>query len=265
MQNFFDLLSIKEKIKVYLSEEQRKKIRLMRLKLRNYEGFLFSLLFSKNLKSLAVLYGTDKWGFHQYAQHYEFHFKKLRKKKLNILEIGIGGYSDPNAGGDSLRMWRTFFPHSKIIGIDIYDKSYHNEKRIKTFQGSQIDEEFLSNLISETGNFDIIIDDGSHINEHIIKSFKFLFDKLNPGGIYVIEDLQTAYWDEYGGSPDLNQSPETNAMSFLLSLVHSLNYQEIPRENYIPTYFDVHISAITFYHNIAFIYKNTNGNTSVIQ
>jgi len=181
MQNFFDLLSIKEKIKVYFSEEQRKKIRLMKLKFKNYEGFLFSLLFSKNLKNLAVLYGTDKWGLHQYAQHYELHFKKLRKKRLNILEIGIGGYSDPKAGGDSLRMWRTFFPNSRIIGIDIYDKSPHDERRIKTFQGSQIDEEFLSNLISETGRFDIIIDDGSHINEHIIKSFKFLFSKLNPG------------------------------------------------------------------------------------
>jgi hypothetical protein len=35
----------------------------------------------------------------------------------------------------------------------------------------------------------IIIDDGSHVSEHIVKSFEMLFSYLLPGGYYVIEDV----------------------------------------------------------------------------
>jgi hypothetical protein len=48
--------------------------------------------------------------------------------------------------------------------------------------------------------FDIIIDDGSHVNEHVITTFEYLLPILNNEGLYVIEDTQTAYWPEYGGS-----------------------------------------------------------------
>ncbi len=47
-------------------------------------------------------------------------------------------------------------------------------------------------LTSEQG-VDIIIDDGSHMNEHMIKSFKILFPLLNQGGYYAIEDMHHAY------------------------------------------------------------------------
>ena len=43
------------------------------------------------------------------------------------------------------------------------------------------------------GEFDIVIDDGSHVNKHILASFKQLVGKLKPGGIYVIEDLGCSY------------------------------------------------------------------------
>src|SRR3954454_13480307 len=68
-----------------------------------------SILFGRNLKMLATVYMSDKWNTHWYAQHYEDHFRHFRNKKINILEIGIGGYDNPRRGGGSLRMWRTFF------------------------------------------------------------------------------------------------------------------------------------------------------------
>ena len=90
------------------------------------------------------------------------------------------------AGGESLRMWKAFFPNSTIYGIDIVDKKHVEEDRIKVFQGSQDDESFLRKVIDETGGFDIIIDDGSHVNEHVIKSFNVLFPALRDSGIYVV-------------------------------------------------------------------------------
>jgi demethylmacrocin O-methyltransferase len=134
---------------------------------------VYAKLYRGNLSKLANIYGSDKFGKHCYTKHYESYFKPLRHKKLNILEIGIGGYKYPEYGGASLRMWREYFPNSKIYGLDIFDKTFHDEKRIKTFQGSQVDLEFLEKVVNEIGRIDIIIDDGSHINEHVITAFKF--------------------------------------------------------------------------------------------
>jgi len=210
---------------------------------------------------LARLFGTDKDASHFYCQHYQKHFQALRLKPVNLLEIGIGGFSHPTRGGESLRMWKTYFPNGRINGIDLYDKRTHEEARIRTFAGSQVDEAFLKQVLAEIGTPDIIIDDGSHWSEHVIASFKILFPLLAPNGIYVVEDLQTSYWpsttiDRWGGSSDLN-APHTS-MNFLKSLVDCLNYEEFPVDGYTPSYFDKHIVAMNFYHNLAFIQKGNN-------
>ncbi len=92
-----------------------------------------------------------------------------------------------------------------IFGIDLYDKPQCDEPRIKTFRGSQADPEFLRWAIDQIGTPDIIIDDGSHMNKHILVSFENLFPAVADNGIYVIEDLQTSYWHNFGRtSTDLN-------------------------------------------------------------
>ncbi len=159
----------------------------------------------------------------------------------------------------------TYFPNSRIFGIDIHDKTYHDEERIKTFQGSQTDANFLKRIVEEIGRVDIIIDDGSHYNDHIITSFKTLFPLLAHKGIYVVEDTQTSYWpsdadQQWGGSSDLT-APYTS-MNFFKSLVDGLNYEEFTLDEYIPTYFDKHIIAMHFYHNLIFIYKGLNNEGS---
>jgi demethylmacrocin O-methyltransferase len=252
--------AIKAKVKNNLSDSQ-----IMTAKRTFYS--VYSLFCRRSLTKLAIAFGTDKEGSHFYSKHYQHHFEPYRQKKLNVLEIGVGGYKHPKRGGESLRLWKAYFPKSKIYGIDIYDKSFHNEDRIKTFVGSQVDEEFLKRVVSEIGTIDIVIDDGSHLNEHVIKTFKILFPLLSPRGLYAIEDLQTSYWDEvkgekWGGSPDLT-APHTS-MNFLKSLIDGLNFEEFPVDTYKPSYFDRHIVGMHFYHNLAFIYKGVNNEGSNI-
>jgi hypothetical protein len=209
------------------------------------------------LSRLARIYGTDKINYHNYIEHYQRHFAPLRKKKLKVLEIGVGGYDKPDAGGESLRMWKSYFQNSMIFGIDVYDKSNCDESRIKTFRGSQADPEFLRWIIDQIGVPDIIIDDGSHMNKHVLVSFENLFPALADNGIYVIEDLQTSYWHNFGGtSSDLNSKNTT--MGNLKKLVDGLNYQDYVRPNYEPNYFDLHIVGMHFYHNMCFIQKGHN-------
>jgi hypothetical protein len=235
--------------------------------LRVMKHYFYSLSYGTKLDKLAIAFGTDKEGSHYYARHYQHHFASLRRKRLNILEIGIGGYENPKGGGQSLRMWKAYFPNSRIFGIDIHDKTYHDEYRIKSLRGSQVDEGFLKKVVDEIGEIDIIIDDGSHYSNHVITTFQILFPLMSPNGIYVIEDLQTSYWEKmgdenWGGSKDLT-APHTS-MNYLKSLIDGLNYEEFCEEEYTPNYFDKHIIAMHFYHNLAFIYKGMNNEGSNI-
>jgi cephalosporin hydroxylase len=211
---------------------------------------------STDLTQLATHFRTDKWGAHRYAQHYQRHLSHLRDKPVKVLEIGIGGYSRAKQGGASLRMWKHFFPRGKIVGLDIHDKSFVEEPRIRAYRGDQTDPALLHRIVEEAGSFDVIIDDGSHISEHIVATFGILFPLLADDGIYVVEDTQTSYWPERGGSEDL-EDPSTS-MSFLKRLVDGLNYEEFLDESYEPTYSDTHVVSVTFYHNLAFIQKGTN-------
>lgn len=103
--------------------------------------------------------------------------------------------------GGSLRLWRDYFPLGLISGIDIeLPKDFVPGERIQVFEGSQADTGFLSRVACEAApeGFDIIIDDASHLGELTKKTFWHLFDKhLKPGGLYVIEDWGTGYWDDW--------------------------------------------------------------------
>jgi len=211
------------------------------------------------LAKLAVRYGSDKWGSHWYAPHYQTHFARFRWKRITLLEIGIGGDSDVKAGGGSLRAWKSFFPRAKVVGVDLYDKSAHRQRRIRTYQGDQADATFLKNVVAQEGPPDIIVDDGSHINEHVIRSFKTLFPLLKDGGIYAIEDTQTSYWPKYGGQ--LRNAPNSahpTLLEFFKQLTDGLNHAEFLEPDYAASYYDNHIVAMHFYHNLLFIYKGMN-------
>jgi len=240
-------------------EERQKLIRKVVLfqvsPLGRFLDIPISILFSGNLKMLAAIYLSDKWNSHWYVQHYEAQFISMRRKPVNILEIGIGGYDDPRSGGSSLRMWRTYFPNSQIYGIDIYDKTPHDRRRIKTFCGSQVDPAFLDSVVNKTGNLSIIIDDGSHQNEHVLFTFQHLFPHLADNGIYAIEDTQTSYWPKDGGNA-IDRNDLRTTMGYFKSLVDGLNWEEFPGD-YSPSYLDLNIKSIAFYHNLIIITKGS--------
>jgi demethylmacrocin O-methyltransferase len=189
------------------------------------------------------------------------HLERFRYRRINLLEIGVGGYENPHLGGKSLRMWKKYFPFGNIFSIDIYDKPSLQENRIKIFKGNQIDKDFLNKVTDKIGGIDIIIDDGSHINEHVIGTFNILFPKLKDKGIYVIEDTQTSYWEDFGGNSKNLNDPKT-IMNYFKSLTDALNNQEFLIPNYKQNYFDKKIVSMHFYHNMIFIYKGNNDEKS---
>ena len=133
-----------------------------------------------------------KWK--HYFPIYERHFERFVNLDVALLEIGCGK-------GGSLQMWKRFFgPHARIVGIDIDSQcSAFAEDQIDIRIGDQANQAFLSSVVAEFGPFDIIIDDGSHMMAHVNASFDVLYPGLNRNGVYLVEDLHTAYWEEYGG------------------------------------------------------------------
>lgn len=211
---------------------------------------------SDDLCKLATHFKTDKWGTHRYAEHYQRHLQAMKNDPINLLEIGVGGYRRPGEGGASLRMWKQFFPNAHIYGMDIEDKSHVDEDRITTFIGDQSDPESLRAVADKIGTIDVIVDDGSHLSPHILTTFRTLFPRLRSGGIYAVEDTQTSYWPEWAGSED-RTNPNTS-MSTLKALADGLNYEEFVDVDYEPTYTDLNITAVHFYHNLVVIEKGTN-------
>jgi hypothetical protein len=211
---------------------------------------------SADLTALAVRFGTDKWGDHRYTPHYQRHLEHLRDRPVTLLEIGIGGYSRAGDGGASLRMWKQFFPHGRIYGLDLHDKSFVDEPRIKAFRGSQADPEVLRAIVDEIGRPDVVIDDGSHRSEHVIASFEVLFPLLADDGIYVVEDTQTSYWPRYGG--DLDPAADGTSLAMLKRLTDGLNHEELLDPDHRPSYTDLHVVGMHWYHNLVFVQKGVN-------
>lgn len=138
---------------------------------------------------------SKKW-LH-YLDIYDRYLSSYRGKAIKFLEIGI-------ADGGSFNVWRPYLgDNATIYGIDILPEC---RARVDALNlnchariGSQNDPKFLQEVIAEMGGLDIVLDDGSHIAEHQLTSFRTLFPLLAEGGLYICEDLHTSYWRDWQG------------------------------------------------------------------
>jgi len=140
----------------------------------------------ETVDTIFAKYNTDKNNtHHNYSRQYEDLFRKYRDKPIIYLEIGV-------FMGESLKAMREVFKNAKfIIGIDINPncKKFEDlEKNIIVEIGDATSEDFIKSIINKYGNFDIILDDGSHVNKDVIKSFELLFPYVSNEGLYIVED-----------------------------------------------------------------------------
>lgn len=178
------------------------------------------------LDELAIKFDTDKSSkWHNYTEIYEHYFESKRAHTLNFLEIGF--YK-----GASARMWEAYFPYASLHFIDINAQAFklHGQNlssRCHLHIINQSNKSELYNFAKKVGSqFDIIIDDGSHIVGHQIISFVALFPFLKSNGIYIIEDLHTSYWQIYGGGGTMEkpQASPQSAIRFFQALIDDVNY-----------------------------------------
>jgi cephalosporin hydroxylase len=183
---------------------------------------------------------SGKWK--HYFDYYDRHLERFVGKQFTLLEIGT-------CYGGSLQIWKKYFgPNVKIIGIDIDPRTKFEESQIYTEVGSQSDPEFLATILNRYGTPDVIIDDGSHIQNDVMSSFINLYPRLNDGGVYVIEDTHTSLWSGYnGGIKNPNNFVEI-ASRFAMDV-----NREFAEEHYVTSIPD--LKEICFYNSMIFIEK----------
>jgi len=152
--------------------------------------------------------------------HYFYIYDKLfseyckKNKALTILEIGVDR-------GGSLEIWKKYFPNgSKIYGVDINlkCKEINFTENVYFYLGSASDRNFMEKTFKDI-EFDIILDDGSHVCLDVIETFKIMFPKLKNGGLYVVEDLHASYWTRYGGG----KRKKGTSIEFFKNFVEAVN------------------------------------------
>lgn len=153
-----------------------------------------------------------KWA--HYFPVYERHLSRFRDLSVNLLEIGTGD------GGSAL-MWKKYFgPMAQIVTVDVRPEcAVYEQDQIAVRIGSQSDPVFLRSVVNEFGPFDIVIDDGSHVMADIQASFDVLYPAMATNGVYLVEDLHTAYWPSYGGG----FRAEASFIEFAKSRIDDLN------------------------------------------
>lgn len=171
------------------------------------------------LTAIADFFKTDKGAIkHSYTDIYARYLEPLRHKSIRLLEIGV-------ACGSSLKMWSKYLgPSSTIVGVDIRQEcaslcqNYDNIKIV------------IADAASTTipGPFDVIVDDGSHVSEDIVKTWNRLWPALNSGGYYIVEDMRCTHDASYQANFTFPKHPSAfdrkHIMTWLDALMREMDF-----------------------------------------
>jgi len=178
------------------------------------------------LKALAdeifVEFPSDK--DENYLSCYEEVFGPQRHAQHAIVEIGV-------KDGGSLLTFARYFDQARLVGIDLDPPSsalverlgeadFDGRVRIET--GAQEDADFVRSAVERhfgATPIDIVFDDASHLYRETRSSFEVLFERMRPGGCYVVEDWGCGYWESW---PDGDPSGNAGLPRFIKEMIDDL-------------------------------------------
>ncbi|MFC7493457.1 MULTISPECIES: class I SAM-dependent methyltransferase [unclassified Nocardioides] len=176
-----------------------------------------------------------------YFDIYHRHFQRFRGKPVVVVEFGV-------SHGGSLQMWRDYFGRrATIYGVDIDERCAQlGGPHTKVFIGDQEDREFLRRIVDEVGPIDVVIEDGGHTMGQQVATFEEIYPAVKPGGVFLIEDLHTSYWSEYGGD---YRKPDT-FIEYAKNLTDQLNAWHSRSDDLVVDEFTRTTTSMHFYDSI---------------
>jgi demethylmacrocin O-methyltransferase len=137
-------------------------------------------------------YGNKDLSFHRhpYTGVYSTLFSPLKHKEIEFAEIGI-------AGGSSVILWWNYFSKGSFSFFDCDPNFLINVEKMGFPSRSpylglmdvSIDGNVRDSLLKTGKQFDVIIDDSSHVYEHQIRIVKEAFPFVKSGGYLIVEDI----------------------------------------------------------------------------
>lgn len=135
------------------------------------------------ITSLGLI--TDKNSLHSYCDHfYEREIARYRDREIQLVEVGIDQ-------GGSLMMWAEALPKANILGVDLQLRG-DCERNCARYGGRirlSLGNAYMLESLVHFPRADIVIDDGPHTLESQLFAVRFFLPKVNPGGLFVIEDI----------------------------------------------------------------------------
>ncbi|MGM0929172.1 MAG: class I SAM-dependent methyltransferase [Actinomycetota bacterium] len=232
-----------------------------------------SIVFSRQVETdISVMFREkqgkliDKWT--SYLDRYSETLAPRLHSVRRLLEIGV-------QNGGSMDVWCQAFVNLDVaVGVDIDEKCgglVYGDHRVNIVVGAAENAKTVNRILDISPEYDLIIDDGSHVSSHVIQNFLAYFPMLVGGGLYIVEDVHTSYWEKFGGGLSSRESQ----MAFFKSLTDVINHEhwadlaeilavlpEESRETIRPD-FEIpealsKISEIRFMNSMVFIYKGNH-------
>jgi hypothetical protein len=146
----------------------------------------------KDLDTIMKIHYCDKASdHHHYNEVYEKLFEEFRDQPINIFEVGI-------FRGESVESWYDYFPNAQIYCVDIFTRDECSEDqyalsldRVHYLKGNSTDRSLPDRMREAWGEdikFQFMIDDGEHTIKSNLETYNNLFEFLEVGGEYFIED-----------------------------------------------------------------------------
>ncbi len=190
-----------------------------------------------------------------YLRRYSPWLEPIRASVSNVVEIGV-------ERGDSLRMWRDYFPNARIHGVDIDPRAKaHESERINVWMADSTDPAGVERIMNGiSGPIQLMIDDGSHHPFDQIETFKNLFPYLSDRGLYFVEDV--------GGT----RGPlRLRALRAFMELAEALNYWPKALSSYqagrmtfdTDNYWVRNVVGISFFRYLVIVEKGKNPGDNV--
>ena len=196
---------------------------------------------------------SDKWSL--YLSEYDRLFNEFRDRPVRLLEIGV-------QNGGSLDIWSKYFGHATaLIGCDINPDCallQYEDPRISVIIGDANTAATREQVLDRCSEYDIVIDDGSHLSGDIVKSFGHYFSRVVDGGLFIVEDLHCSYWSHFDGG----LFDPYSSIAFFKRLADVVNYEhwgvERPRASVLQGILDKYGSEMDFeslsrVHSVEFI------------
>lgn len=177
---------------------------------------------------------SDKWTGN--LIHYERLLRDFRDREIRLLEIGV-------QNGGSLQIWSKYFENGlRFIGCDIdpgCGKLIYDDPRISVLINDAGAPIARTQALRICGQFDLIIDDGSHQSSDIIRAFLSFFPMLVRDGLFIVEDMSCSFWQEFEGGLDR----DTSSLAFFMEVANVINREHWQVEASIESRFERFIRA----------------------